>query len=465
MRWNRVLQPQEIDGSGYVSDSSQVVPSSSGQDVSQGTAYAWFVVVILSLAFAFSYMDRSILPLVIQPIEHSLGISDTTIALLQGAAFAIFYSLFGFPLARAADRGNRRNLILIGLVAWSAATIGCGLARNTPELFLARVCVAIGEAVLAPAAVSIISDYFSPSQRTRALTIYSMGVFLGGGLSLGAGGTLLRTLHAQGGLDTPFGFLESWRIVFLTLGAASILLMPFLLFVAEPKRRSDDGASVGQPHTIAEVLHEFGRKRRALFACIIGFATIAMGAQTVQVWAPTLLSRAHGWALGGIGQGLGALTVIFGILGALSGAALSERLERSGREHGKLLVGFLSAMICVVSSWVVTLSSGVVAFGGVVATLYFVAFNFGIVQAALAQLLPNRMRAVGTACYIAAANLLAATLGPLLVGLVNDHVFHDPNMIAISVRCVAPIAFIAAAAILISGMRSYRAAVATTNRN
>jgi MFS family permease len=195
----------------------------------QNSAYAWWACAILCLCFTFSYMDRAVLPLLVGPLEKSLGLTDTTIGLLQGAAFAVFYALFGFPLARIADNGHRRNLIMVGVAVWCAATIGCGLARDVPQLFLGRICVAIGEAVLQPAAVSILSDYFSPRYRTRALSVYSMGVYFGGGLALGLGGTLIRAIGPAGGLLPPLGHLETWRMVFVVLGASGFVLLPLLL--------------------------------------------------------------------------------------------------------------------------------------------------------------------------------------------------------------------------------------------
>lgn len=423
------------------------------------TTYAWYVTFVMCLCFTCSYMDRSILPLLVGPLERSLGLTDTTISLLQGAAFAVFYALFGLPLARVADNGNRRNLILAGVIAWSVATIGCGLARTIPELFLGRICVAIGEAVLAPAAVSIISDYFSAGFRARSLSIYSMGTYFGGGLALELGGTLLRVMGAKSALMTPIGPLESWRIVFITLGLSGVLLIPLLLGVKEPQRLNESGGAAGEQHTLREVLAEFGRKRAALFTCIIGFATIALGGQSLQTWAPTLFVRMHGWNLGGAGQRLGVFTLVLGPLGAIVGAVLAERLERAGRTDGKLVVGVISASGCVVMALMAAAPSEAMAFVGVVGMVFIVAFNFGIVQATMAELLPNRMRAIAAACYIASSNLLGLTLGPLMVGLLTEKVFHDPHMIAVSIRIVSPIAFLVAATILFSGRKAYRDAV------
>src|SRR6266850_4015872 len=125
-----------------------------------GGAYAWYACVVMMLLLAISYMDRSLLALLVAPIETTFGVRDTTMGLLQGAAFAVVYVLFAFPLAHLADRGNRRNLIVYGVIFWCGATICCGLAQSVRQLFLARMSVAAGEAVLMPAAVSILSDYF-----------------------------------------------------------------------------------------------------------------------------------------------------------------------------------------------------------------------------------------------------------------------------------------------------------------
>ena len=436
----------------------------TGSDASvltrRDTSYGWWVCAVLCLGFTFSYMDRALVPLLVQPMERALGLSDTTISLLQGAAFAIFYSLFGFPLARRADNGNRRNLIVFGVIFWCTATICCGLAQTVTELFLARICVAIGEAVLQPAAVSILADYFSPSRRTMVLSVYSMSVYFGGGLALTLGGTLLRLIGPHGLQFGAWGQISPWRVVFVVLGAAGIILVPLLLSVREPDRHSDLGGVTHRASTLADLASEFGKKRAALSCTILGFATLAMAATTMQAWTPTLFVRVDGWTPGRIGQVLGPLTLICGPLGALTGAALANRLQRAGRADAKLLVGLFSASAGVAMSYLVTVLPPMQAVVTIAILTFLIGFNFGLIQAALTELLPNRMRAVASATFIAASNLLSATLGPLLVGILNDHIFHDPMMIAVSLRIVAPCAFGLAAVILLIGLRPYRLVVA-----
>ncbi|MBT6960110.1 MAG: MFS transporter, partial [Rhodospirillaceae bacterium] len=135
------------------------------------TAYAWYVVVILTLAYVVSFIDRQIMALMVEPIRRDLDISDTQISLLLGLAFAIFYTVLGIPLGRLADTYNRRKIIIVGVVVWCAMTAACGLARNYVQLFAARIGVGVGEAALSPSALSMISDYFPKETRARAVAV------------------------------------------------------------------------------------------------------------------------------------------------------------------------------------------------------------------------------------------------------------------------------------------------------
>ena len=192
-----------------------------------GGRYAWYVCLVSMLLLAISYMDRSVLALLVAPIETAFSVRDTTMGLLQGAAFAVVYVLFAFPLARLADRGNRRNLIVYGVIFWCGATICCGLAQSIHQLFLARMSVAAGEAVLMPAAVSILSDYFGPKSRARALSVYSIGLYVGSGLAMGGGGALMKVLGPAGAAVPAMGVLASWRIVFIVMGLVGLFVNPW----------------------------------------------------------------------------------------------------------------------------------------------------------------------------------------------------------------------------------------------
>jgi MFS family permease len=166
-------------------------------------ARAWTVVVLLLVAYIVASMDRQILSLLVQPIRNDLGITDTEISLLQGFAFVITFTLLGVFLGRVADRGNRRNLIVIGMAVWCVATVACGFARNFAELFVARMMVGVGEAALSPAAYSLIGDYFQPSKRGRAMCVYTMATFVGSGVAIIAGALAILSTMGASTVDMP----------------------------------------------------------------------------------------------------------------------------------------------------------------------------------------------------------------------------------------------------------------------
>src|SRR5580692_8198726 len=155
-------------------------------------AYAWYVVGVLVLVTILSYTDRQILSLLVDPIRRDLLISDTQVGLLIGTAFAFVYGLAGLPLGWLADRLRRRNLIVAGISLWSIGTVCCGLSHNFGQFFAARVLVGIGEAVLTPASVSMISDSFPPRNRGRATSVFLMGMAMGAGGAILFGGVILR---------------------------------------------------------------------------------------------------------------------------------------------------------------------------------------------------------------------------------------------------------------------------------
>lgn len=209
------------------------------------TARAWSALAVLMLAYTVSFVDRTILSLLIPPIQRDLGISDTQVSLLAGFAFAIFYTLMGIPLGRIADRYNRRNLIAVGITVWCLMTAACGLARTYWELFLARVGVGIGEAALSPAAYSMISDLFPRDQLGRAIAIYSIGLPIGSGVALLIGALVVGMVANVPPITLPLvGTLYAWQLTFLLVGLPGLIVALLVLALREPQRRDQ---VVGQP--------------------------------------------------------------------------------------------------------------------------------------------------------------------------------------------------------------------------
>jgi MFS family permease len=179
---------------------------------------SWYVVGILSICYTLSFIDRQIMGFLVGPIRRDLGISDTQIGLLGGLAFALFYTLVGLPMGRVADRVNRRNLIAIGVVLWSLATAACALPSSFSALFVARMGIGVGEATLAPAAMSLVSDLFPREKLASALGVYAMGIMIGSGLASIVGGLVVQLVATPPEATVPLvGDLAAWRMVFVVV--------------------------------------------------------------------------------------------------------------------------------------------------------------------------------------------------------------------------------------------------------
>ncbi len=213
------------------------------------TAYSWYVLGVLVLVYILNFIDRQILSILAVDIKRDLSLTDGQLGFLGGAAFAVFYALFGVPLGRLADRWNRVRLLTIGLVLWSTMTAVSGLARNYVSLSLARMGVGVGEATASPTAYSLISDYFPSRQRATALAIYSSGLFLGSGVSLLIGAKISQVWDAAYPGGGVIG-LVGWQAAFLAVGLPGVLLALWVASLREPARPA--APNPGARHPLAD---------------------------------------------------------------------------------------------------------------------------------------------------------------------------------------------------------------------
>ena len=205
--------------------------------------YANYVLAVLVLVYVFNFVDRQVLSILAEDIKADLGISDSQMGFLYGTVFAVFYSVFGIPLARLADVWTRRTLISIGLAFWSLMTVLSGTARSFVPLALYRVGVGVGEASASPAAYSMLSYYYHPRMRATVLAIYSSGVYIGGGLGLIIGGVVLDGWEAAYPQNAPFG-LSGWQVAFFAVGLPGLLLALWVRTLKEPVRGQSEGLTV-----------------------------------------------------------------------------------------------------------------------------------------------------------------------------------------------------------------------------
>ena len=421
---------------------------------------AWFVAIMLMLANTLAFVDRQALALLVQPIKHDLQASDTAMSLLYGLSFTLFYVGVGIPVARLADRSNRRNIIVTSVFVWSLATAACGLARSFGALFVARVGVGAGEAGFSPSAYSLLADYFPRERLASAMGVYQMGVYLGGALALLIGGMVANILPPESVIALPLiGLVKGWHVVFLALGIPGLLLSLLLLRIREPVRRGvpAGGGSVPLKALFAHVMS----RKAAYFGIGFGFALMILVGNGTGAWIPAFFGRKFGWTIAEIGARYGVVVFFCGTTGALAGGFCASWLHRRGFPRGNLvvaLIGFAALVpltICfplVPSAWMALAMIGAMNF--------FAGFNLGGGLAALQDLTPNRMRALVSAGYMLLANLIGGTLGPTMVALITDYAFHDaarlPESIAITCAIFSPLALVC----LLIGMKGLQTAQA-----
>ena len=421
--------------------------------------YAWFVVAILMMAYVFSFVDRQILNLMVGPIRNDLGISDTEMSLLMGFSFAIFYTIMGIPLGRMADSKSRRGLVTVGIIVWSVMTALCGLAKHYWQLFIFRIGVGVGEAALSPAAYSMIADYFPPSKRATAISVYSMVIYIGSGIAFLLGGLIVEFVTAQGAVTLPvLGETRPWQVVFYVLGASGLLFSFAFLLIKEPKR---SGAGTAAVVPIKEVVAYLKLNRRTVLSHNIGFAMIAFCSYGTAAWIPTYFVRVHGWSIGQVGLVFGLIVMIFGSLGIVTGGRLSDRWTAQGRSDAPMRVGLVAA-ICVIpfgAGYMLSPSSLVAGLFLVPAT-FFISMPFGVAPTAIQDIMPNRLRGQASALYLFIVNMIGLGIGPTAVAVVTDFVFHDDNMVGWSMFLVSGVAGVVAITLLATGMKPYRESLA-----
>ena len=428
----------------------------------RASAYCWYVVAVLALAYCLSAIDARVLTLLVIPIQRDLGLGDFELGLLQGFAFALLYSVAAIPLGRLVDgSGARTRIILCGVAVWSAMTVACGFARSFGQLFAARIGVGVGEAALSPTAYSLISDYFEPRRRALAISCYAIGYPIGGGLALIVGGFLLDRFTKAGGATLPFaGALEPWQAVFVVVGLPGLLVAALLLTIREPERRETGsaGETAAMPlRAAAAYLLDHWPLYAVLVSVISLLGMLSIG---VTLWYPTFLIRTYHMPVADVGLFYGAVMLACGTVGTLAGGWFSGRLMRMGRADANLRIVLATTLLKAIPLIVgplmpnAALALGCMAF----ATLVGQAAQ-GVMIAAIQDVTPNRLRGQVMALTLFCVNLVGLGLGASVIAAVTDFVFRDPAALRYSIVLVGMVLLPAIATILLVGLPIYRRAL------
>ncbi|MDG2533888.1 MFS transporter [Sphingomonas sp. HITSZ_GF] len=419
--------------------------------------YAYYVVACLMLASAFSFLDRLVLSLLIDPIRKSMGLTDSEVSLLAGFAFASCYVIFAFAFGRWVDTRSRKGAILLGISLWSLATALCGAARGYWQLFAARMGVGVGEASLNPGAYSMIADYFPPQRRGIAMSIFACGASIGGGLAILAGGVVVGWALATRPALPLLGAVEPWQFVFVAVGMPGLLVALLIWLTVREPARTLTVADTAEPPRIAQVLGFVRTHWRAIVPTFLGYGAFAMNGYAFQLWGPAFFMRLHALTpaqvglVFGIGYGLG------GTIAILFGGALSDMLARRGRVEAPILItigaGFLQIPCFLIAYLTGSTALAITGFVGGI----FAASLVGGVQAAMVQsLAPNRMRGLLAALFGATVNVAGLGLAPTVTAGLSDHVFGGPMGIGLALATTTAGAMIACIALLLIGLPQAR---------
>lgn len=399
-------------------------------------ARGWTAAILLTLAMFVSYVDRSILALLVDPIKVSLRLSDVQMGLLQGATFGLVFTLSMVPCGWLVDKVNRTRLLGGAIAVWSLMTAACAFPTNFIQMFLARMGVALGEAAVSPSAPSLIADYFPPEKRTPPLSLYGIGGIVGVAASLLFGGSLASLFGDRQTVNVPvFGILETWQMIFVSLAFPGLLLsLVFFVFLREPRRLEQSSTS----GSLRELRASLGDLKGVIAPHIASFCLFNIFGQAMSGWLPSLFMRVHGWSMAEVGLRLGMIQLAAAILGAVAGAATARFLEKSGRTDANFVTAtlFLSltAPPAIFAAMTQNATLGVVSIGLCTACLMA---PTGAILAAIQDLVPNRLRGRITSLYYVALGLISMTLGPLLIGMMNDYVFTDERAVGKSLAVVA----------------------------
>jgi len=423
--------------------------------------YAWYVVGLLTLANISSFLDRQILALLVMPIKRDMHLTDTQVSLLMGLSFAAFYTLFGIIIGRMADNKSRRNIIMTGIAAWSIMTTLCAGVKNYTQFLFARMGVGVGEATLSPSAYSIITDYFPKKKLAIAMSVFTMGIFLGSGLALAIGAGLVAGLPKEGMLHIPLlGEIYPWQSLFLYIGLPGLVISLLILTVKEPPRKDallKDG--VQSKLSLKESIAIIFKYPKAYLGICLGTAFTAFVSYGSTAWVPTYFARTFGWSVPKAGLSYGLVLCAASLLGVLWGGWYADKLKNKGISNGRIRVGFIAATAILCSCFIPLISTPEIVLVLFFIPAFFVASPMGACTTAIQELMPNQVRALSSAIFLFLLNMIGLGLGPSLVAIFNDYIFHDENAIRFSLSALYIIGGILSVSFYTMSMKAYKKAM------
>jgi MFS family permease len=413
------------------------VPSTSANDWTERAVYS---LGFLTLISSFNYLDRSLLGLALPAIKSEMQVSDTVLGLVSGLAFVLFYSIMGVPIAWAADRWNRRNIIAIGFAFWSLMTMVTGWVSNIWQLTVARFLMGAGEACGISPSNSIISDLFRSERRTLAFAIFSTAVSL----------SSIGFYPILGWVGQAYG----WRQMFVVAGLPGLVLSGlFVLTVKEPQRGAAEvRKTIPERSPFFDTL-KFMFTSRAYLCLLAGATLMGLNVFAASVWIPTFLVRVHGFRIGEVASVVGPVRGICGAAGVLLGGIGMDWFGRRA-PHWRMTLPAVACLLTGPADVLFLLAdSRAIWIPAFAASAFLTLIHQSAVFAGVASVAKVRMRAVATSILLFCSALLGQAAGPLLVGITNDALAASmgPMAIRYSLLVIAITAVLAGITFMLAG--------------
>jgi len=390
-----------------MSKTNEMPNANSGQPLFSKN-YKWYVLFMLTIVGALNYFDRQLIVILQEPIKAELRLSDTQLGLMTGLAFAIFYCSVGIPIARYADRNNRKNVVGISLAVWSFMTAITGFVGSFFQMLMVRIGVGVGEAGGSPASQAILSDYFKKEERPVAFAIFASSVYIGLFLGFSMGGVLESTL--------------GWRNAFIYLGFPGILVAIFLFWtVKEPPKGYSETTQVEEENLAFWPAMQYLFDRKTYVYILFGSGLHSFVGYSFANWIPSFFIRVHGMSIMEVGIWLAISVGVGGFIGAFAGGFIVSKLvKRDIRWY--MWIGIVSILLTIPFSMFTLFSSNSMAS----VICYFIpnvlfSLNMGALLTVNQGIVSVRMRAMSSAVYYLVINFIGLGLGPLFVGALSDY--------------------------------------------
>ena len=445
-------------GASEHTENSSLEPNSTTPKLAIATLF------VLILANISSLLDRSIMSLMVRPIQSDLMINDVEFGLLHGFAFALLYTVLGVPIGWLVDRFHRLRIVAIGISIWSLMTALSGLAHNFLTLFLARMGVGVGEASLNPAAYSILSDLFSRRYLARAIGAFMMATYVGVGLSYVLGGALVSMFDGTPVLSLPvLGDTKTWKVIFFIAAAPGFILALALLMLPEPKRKvprleqqhAERGADKAPSDATLPVFIK--RNKKSLITHFLGFVGSVTFANGLLLWAPTLINTNHGVPIGVVGQQFGLALMVVGGAGPFIGGWLADVADRRGVKSAPIKVSIFLSMLSILPAiafpWV---SSLLVMYFLLSSTILVLTAQIGLAITALQLITPNELRGQVSAIFLMLVNIVGIGFGPALIPWIGSLLEPMSASLNLSVSLLGGLTAVLSVVSLSAGVKAYQ---------